>query len=173
MADVLLSQYLSQLRAINHCAPVLDLACGSGKNGLYLARSGLNTLLADINNQALADINHIVQSEKLPANIWQVDFENPQAPVAPREFSAIVVYRYLHRPLFNWIKQSVMPGGLLIYSTFTHQQAAIGRPQRAEFLLQDNELAQIFAGWEILHHWQGMKNEPHCAMAEIVARKPL
>lgn len=173
MPDDLVARYLPQLSVLNARGPVLDLACGSGKNGLYLARQGLTVTLADINAEVLAEIHNTSVAEQLAVTLWLVDFENPENPPPARQFSAIIVYRYLHRPLSDWIKQSLLPGGLIIYSTFTHHQAAIGRPQRPAFLLQDNELLEIFNGWEVLHHWQGFTPAPTAAMAAIVARKPL
>lgn len=171
-ADLLVQQFCTQLKALNQRGPVLDLACGSGKNGLYLARAGLHTVLADINTESLQIIEKSITQEKLPATVWLVDFETTIQPDNTARFSAIIVYRYLHRALFDWIKQALLPGGLLIYSTFTYQQIEFGRPRRAEFLLQDHELRNVFEGWPELHYWQGIKPAVPCAMAEIVVQKP-
>lgn len=171
-ADLLVQQFCAQLKALNQRGPVLDLACGSGKNGLYLARAGLHTVFADINSESLQGIEKSITQESLPATVWPVDFETSMQPDNTARFSAIVVYRYLHRALFDWIKQALLPGGLLIYSTFTYQQVEFGRPRRAEFLLQEHELRDVFYGWPELHYWQGIKPSGPCAMAEIVTQKP-
>ena len=50
------------------------------------------------------------------------------------QLQAVLIFRYLHRPLFDAIKQAVKPGGFVIYETFTTDNKAFGRPHRAEFL---------------------------------------
>ena len=92
-------------------------------------------------------------------------------------FGAILVFRYLHRPLLAGIKEAVIPGGLVIYETFTVEQAKIGRPRNPDFLLQLGELRDCFREWDILHYFEGIEHDPASgqprAIARIVAEKPV
>ena len=47
----------------------------------------------------------------------------------------MVVTNYLWRPLWPQVLASVRPGGVLLYETFAHGNAAYGKPSRPDFLL--------------------------------------
>ncbi|MCJ8273412.1 MAG: hypothetical protein MJK04_28925, partial [Psychrosphaera sp.] len=78
----LLETYLAPLQAAckdNH--EVLDLACGFGRNGLYLAEQGLRVVFADRSGDALDTINPIPGAN---SKRWQVDFEIPGSPLSSK-----------------------------------------------------------------------------------------
>ncbi|MEH6590917.1 MAG: methyltransferase domain-containing protein [Halioglobus sp.] len=162
-------------------APVLDLACGEGRNGIYLNQHGVPVVFADRSQTALGCVSD--KLEQQPADpdgcaneLWCVDFETAASePLAQRNFGAIVVFRYLHRPLMRSIRDAILPGGVVVYETFTVGQAALGRPQNPDFLLQPKELAQTFADWDIVHLFEGVVDTPsgtQQAIAQLVAIKP-
>lgn len=163
-------------------APVLDLACGGGRNGLYLIKNDIPVTFADVNGAALEQIKLIVNrasaEQQTLAQYWQVDFEQVGAiPLPEHAFAGVMVFRYLHRPLFEQLKNAIKPGGIIIYETFTEQQAQFGRPKNPDFLLKSAELLELFVGWEILHSFEGVVSvSEHSntvqAIAQIVAVKP-
>lgn len=178
MHSLLLRDHLTILQQLNSHLPILDLACGSGRNGKYCLENNLAVTFADIKAQSLADIKQSLITEQTQlASYWQVDFEQKDTkPLIENSYSAVMVFRYLHRPLIEQIKAAIMPNGIVIYETFTTAQAALGRPKNPDFLLKAGELAEHFADWQILHTFEGIKasntggNEQ--AIAQIVARKP-
>jgi SAM-dependent methyltransferase len=153
---------------------ILDLACGKGQNGLYLVEQKIKTLFADINPSFLNDL--IADHHIDKAHCWLADFESTASPDALKldtmQLQAVIVFRYLHRPLFNAIKQAVKPGGYVIYETFTQANKEFGRPHREAFLLAENELKRIFNDWNILHYFEGIESNPNRAIAQIVCQKP-
>ncbi|MEN9483504.1 MAG: hypothetical protein RJB37_1384, partial [Pseudomonadota bacterium] len=100
---------------LDNGASVLDLACGSGRHVRWLAARGAQVTAVD-------------------------DIENGPWPLPGRTFDAIVVTNYLWRPLLPAIVASVAPGGVLLYETFAHGNASVGKPSRPDFLLQPGEL---------------------------------
>ena len=76
-------------------------------------------------------------------------------------FSAIIVFRYLHRPLFRALRNAVTPGGLVIYETFTTANREFGRPRSKDFLLLPGELKSLFQDWEIIHEFEGLQQKGH------------
>ena len=178
----LISKYLKQLKGLNtnQQSTVLDLACGSGRNGLYLIENGIPVTFADVNAAAIEQVQqHAAKlKNKQQANFWLTDFEREnETSLADKLFSAIMVFRYLHRPLFTQIKQAIMPNGLIIYETFTTDQAQFGRPKNPDFLLKAGELADIFSDWKIIHSFEGIVESTNDssqkkAIAQIVAIKP-
>jgi len=151
--------------------PILDLACGGGRNGLYLHHLGLPVHFMDANNEA---INRLKVEQKLsPQQCITVDLESGEQVLTPNQYQGILVFRYLHRPLMMQIKAAIEPGGMLIYETFTVENRQFGRPNRDAFLLQKNELKEIFSDWQCLHYFEGIQSNPDRAIAQIVCRKPL
>lgn len=178
----LIGKYLKQLASVStdKQAPVLDLACGSGRNGLYLIENAIPVTFADINAVALEQVQQhacVIKNKQL-TNFWSIDFEQEGAtPLAGKYFAAIMVFRYLHRPLFEQIKDAILPNGIIIYETFTTAQAQFGRPRNPDFLLKPDELLEVFSGWEIIHSFEGIIESGNDsgskqAIAQIVARKP-
>ena len=43
-------------------------------------------------------------------------------------------------------------GGCCLYSTFTSGVEKFGKPRRARFILEKDELLQLFDGWHVLKH---------------------
>jgi hypothetical protein len=63
----------------------------------------------------------------------------------PQRFALIIVTRYLQRSLFASIADALVPGGVLLYETFTERQRAHGRgPTSPDHLLKPGELRGAF-----------------------------
>jgi len=169
----LLLDHLDLFKSPDCSLPVLDLACGSGQNGLVLARQGIPVVFADKSATALEFVKQRLTEDTLPGHTWQVDLEQPGTnPFSGQNFSAIIGFRYLHRPLFPLIKEVVIPGGTVLYETFTIENRRFGRPDNPAFLLQPGELKTIFQDWQIVFHFEGVLTNPDRVMAQVVARKP-
>lgn len=150
--------------------PVLDLASGRGRNGLYLHQKNIPTIFADRNRDAL---NTIKSNQGITEDqIWHVDLESDINQLPSEKYQGIIVFNYLHRPLFTDIKRAIKSGGYLIYETFTVNNRQFGRPNRDAFLLQEDELNNEFSDWECMHYFEGIQTNPDRAIAQIVCRKP-
>jgi len=172
----LVKNMLPAIRQTAGDSPVLDLACGGGRNGSYLVNQGLSVVFADQNQAMLASIPDKLKGNG-PASFWHVDLQQPGCnPLAEHYFACILIFRYLHRPLMPFITEAVMPGGLVIYETFTSDQPRFGRPNNPDFLLEPGELRDTFSTWETLHCFEGISRsetgDREQAIAQIVARKP-
>jgi hypothetical protein len=92
----------------------------------------------------------------------------------PRQFDAVVVTNYLWRPLFPTLLQSLAAGGVLIYETFAIGNETVGKPSRADFLLQPGELLRLCAGLKIVAFEDGFLALPDRFVQRIVAaREPV
>lgn len=171
--DRLLLDHLNLLNNRDQSLPVLDLACGTGRNGLAVARSGRPVVFADRSESALNIISKKLHEGALPGRTWHIDLEQPGInPFSDQAYLAVIVFRYLYRPLFAYLKDAVIPGGMVIYETFTVKNRCFGRPNSTDFLLLPGELETIFQDWEIVHSFEGVLSNPDRAIAQIVARKP-
>lgn len=171
--DALLATFSDLLVAGRPEGPVLDLACGDGHNGLYLAAKGLPVILADRSEDALRTAKDAASGMQGKVTIWKVDLEKPgENPFPEQEYSAILVFRYLHRPLMPCIRKALKTGGFLVYTTYTLEQAQFGKPRNPEFLLKPGELMDWFKDWKVLHSFEGIQENLRRAVAEIVCQKP-
>ena len=153
--------------------PVLDLACGEGRNGIFLAQRGLKIVCCDISPRNLREAKNLAERNGASIEVWQADLEKEGNNPLPKDtYGAILVFRYLHRPLIPCIKKALRNGGLLIYETFTIEQPRFGKPRNPDYLLETGELAEMFADWEVIHHFEGIEENPIRAVAQIVCRKP-
>ncbi|MEY5098651.1 MAG: hypothetical protein RJA36_1370 [Pseudomonadota bacterium] len=150
-------------------ARVLDLACGRGRHSRWLMRQGHQVTAVDRDAEALAGL-----AELAPwVRTLQADLEHAPWPLAGREFEAVVVTNYLWRPLWPDILASLAPGGLLVYETFAHGNASVGKPARPDFLLQPGELLQVCAGLRVVGFEDGFLHHPERYVQRIAAvREP-
>ena len=97
-----------------------------------------------------------------PAVETQVyDLEQGGWPYSGEQFDAIVVCRYLHRPLLPDLAQSLAHGGVLIYETFMQGHEQYGRPKNPDFLLRSNELIDVLKpGLKITAYEEGLLQLP-------------
>lgn len=120
----------------------LDLACGSGRHARLLSSLGHPVLAVDRNAEVLARV------KGAGISTLQIDLEDAGGQQAPwpfedGRFAGIVVTNYLHRPLFQGIFDSLVPGGVLVYETFAAGNERLGKPSNPRFLLQPGELLDL------------------------------
>ena len=154
--------------------PILDLACGRGRHSVAAAEAGTRVIGIDRNRDSLADLQSLARSRGLALESVLADIENPaEIPLKPNSCGAILVFRFLYRPLAPKIEAALVPGGLLLYETFTvHQTKLAQGPKNEHFLLEEGELPALFAGLEIYAAWEGwVDSDFPAAVARIAARK--
>jgi tellurite methyltransferase len=169
--DPLLTRFGHLLEDDLH-GPILDLACGRGENGLYVAGLHLPVILADRSSEALEAARRSAEDRGLQAQFWEVDLESGGNPLQEDHYRAILVFHYLHRPLIPFIRRGIRAGGFLVYETFTSDQPKYGHPHNPDYLLLPGELAGWFRDWQTIHYFEGLLEDPRRAVAQIVCRKP-
>ena len=145
-------------------ADVLDVACGPGRHMRWFSELGFAVTGVDRSGEALASAARF-------GEVIEADIEGGIWPLAGRQFGGVVVTNYLWRPNFSDILASVAPGGVLIYETFAVGNESVGRPARAEFLLQPGELLGLCKGLRIIAYEDGFLEEPARFVQRIVARR--
>jgi tellurite methyltransferase len=171
--DDLLLKHLNFFSPVTMKGPVLDLACGNGHNGVFLATMGLEVELADVSERVLAQAAVLAKKNGVVVRIRQVDLEQEESnPLASEAYGAILVFRYLHRPLIPFIRDALVEGGLLLYETFTVDQPRFGKPKNPDHLLKPGELLDWFKEWHVLHLFEGIQGNPERSVAQIVCIKP-
>jgi rhodanese-related sulfurtransferase len=153
----------------------LDFVMGEGRNAIYLATRGFDVDGVDPDPEAVAQAR--IASRKLGVPIRAIvgNVEDGTYIIPIEAYDVIVVFNYLHRPLFKDIRDGLVPGGVVVYQTYTVEQAQYGRPTDPNALLRPGELRMQFSDWEILRYRElagASRDGEMRAVAGIVARKP-
>jgi SAM-dependent methyltransferase len=145
---------------------VLDLACGSGRNARFLLSQGFHVTCVDIDTREITDLESHSR-----CTVIQADLESGDPPSFQSRFGGIIVTNYLYRPLLPFLIESLAEGGVLIYKTFMEGNEQFGRPSNPDFLLQKDELYNVFSTeLDVISFEQGYEDPP--AMTQrICARK--
>jgi SAM-dependent methyltransferase len=147
---------------------VLDLACGAGRHTRFFLERGCLVVAIDRDVSALADLRGHPHLE-----LVEIDLERRGAhPLAGRQFDAVVVVNYLHRPLLADLVGAVAPGGLLLYETFAAGNERFGRPRNPDFLLEPGELLEAVRGrLRVLAYEDLEVGEPRPAAVQRIAAR--
>lgn len=173
--SALVCEYLEQIRAAGRAGGVVDLACGRGRNALFLANAGVRVMGLDRNPDHVRELEVRARRLDAPLTAIRCDLETEHGiPIAPGSCGAILVFRFLFRPLATAIESALRPGGILLYETFALAQRETGRgPHRREFYLEPDELLTLFPNLEVLFYSEGCDaGRSGDITARLVARKP-
>ena len=152
---------------VAHRAAVLDLAAGRGRHALLFAERGHMVTAVD---RDVSGLPHHAGIEP-----FQADLESGSPwPLDDRQFGAVVVTNYLHRPLMPRLLEAVAPGGVLLYQTFMEGNERFGKPSRPDFLLKDGELLDLVRGkFSVIAYEARLISEPAMAMVQRIAARRL
>jgi tellurite methyltransferase len=146
----------------------LDLACGAGRNALWLAKQGWRVTAVDGSAAAIAILRERAAARGLNVDARVADLAGDEFPIARAAWDLVAILYYLQRNLFEAAKRGVAPGGLLISIVHIAEPGEEPTPHR----LRSGELETYFAGWEIVHYYEGGSRDAahQRPVAEIVAR---
>jgi tellurite methyltransferase len=149
----------------------LDLACGAGRNALWLAEHGWEVTAVDGAHAAVEILKTRAAERGVKIKTVIADLEKGEFEIEPARWDLVAMCYYLQRNLFGPAQSGVAPGGILISIVHMSEPGEEDGPHR----LRPGQLEQYFAGWEILHRREGKANDSahRRAVAEIVARRPL
>jgi SAM-dependent methyltransferase len=152
-------------------AKTLDVACGRGRHALLLAGAGYAVRAVDRDAAHVAWLATLARRLQLPLDAAVVDLEAPGADLGTGEWELVLVFNYLHRPLFPALVRSLKPGGLLLCETYTREQAKRGKPTSPDHLLEPGELKRLVAPLEVVREREG--DYDGRAIASVAARRPV
>jgi SAM-dependent methyltransferase len=158
-----LAQWLARLKADGAPRRALDVAMGRGRHAVLLSAAGYATFGVDVRLDAVRDA--VARAPGLRA--WCADLT--MVPLPRERFDVVVVTRYLQRDLFGALQDALVPGGVVLYETFTVGQRRLGRgPTSPDHLLHAGELRARFAAFELLSYEEASTPD---AVARLAARR--
>ncbi len=148
----------------------LDLACGPGRNTLFLAEQGWQMTGVDISEEAVGLAQTRAHQCGLDGHLAYVVADLDQWQPQPEAYDLITCFFFLDRALWPAIRSALRPGGLLIMETFnSHRRDSFP----SDFLLEPEEFYTAIRswGWDIVASRSDGPGLPRPTDA-IVAVKP-
>lgn len=162
----------------------LAIADGEGRNGVWLARQGLEVTSVDLTENGIAKAKRLAQRHHVTMNFVVADLEAWDWG-APRFDVVVGILFQFAAPafrdlLFARMKHVLNPGGLVMIEGYRPEQLAYGTggPPFIENLYTEQMLREAFGDMEILHlaaydgeRPEHVRNRGMCALIDLVARK--
>lgn len=169
------AESLSEQHPPSDTPAALELACGMGRDAVFLASRGWKVTAIDHLPDALARAAALERRYRAggpPIGWVRADLEGWALPVDAR-FDLIVGIRYLHRPLLRRLPELLRPGGRIVWETFTIQHRVChGKPSRDAHLLKPGELPELFPGLIIAEYAEEWRDGAHLARVLAVRCEP-
>jgi tellurite methyltransferase len=162
---------LDTFAALFVTGPAVDLACGSGRDAVFLAQRGFEVEAWDRAPETLRRAEELAHHCGVRVTTIECDLERLRPRLLASRYGLVTCFRFLHRPLFSHLAAALIPGGLLVIETYRRGQERFGRPTHARFLLEDGELRAAFPGLELLHE-EELSPPEGPVTSRLVARRP-
>jgi SAM-dependent methyltransferase len=147
----------------------IDLACGAGRNALFLAGLGWKVRAIDGSETAIRILKQRSAERGLPVHAEVADLTSSDFSLPNAAYDLVVIAYYLQRDLFPKIAPALRDRGLVL--AIVHIPAP-GEPPSCK-RAAPGELRNMFNGWDLLHYYEGPSRDPahRRPVAEIVARR--
>ncbi len=130
---------VAQYALLGPCGKALDIACGNGRNSLFLAEKGFKVEAVDISSVALdrvAGLHPGITALCLDIDGWMIP---------KNKYDLIANIRFLDRRLFPMIVDGLKPGGVLIFESFAGGEGDL-------YCVKKNELLHAFFALHIVFY---------------------
>lgn len=151
----------------------LVVACGPGRNALYLAEHGFEVVGVDISEVAIDRARMSAAERGLEAEFLVADLDGfvPQHGA----FDLITVIRYRNPDLWPRLVEALAPAGWILVEHHMKSTADVAGPTSPDFRLDPGELLDAFVGLRIVHYSESIEpaddGAAHYAIARAVACK--
>ncbi|WP_237133328.1 class I SAM-dependent methyltransferase [Pseudohongiella sp. O18] len=145
----------------------LDLACGAGRNAMYLASCGYQVDAVDISETALALGADMARQAGLSSIRWHAhDLDGP-LPGTLNGFHLISVLRYLNLSIIPSLVERLIPGAFLIVEVHLQSDEAVSGPGGTRFRAAPGELRESASNLEVIEYFEGLVDEPDGSRAAV------
>jgi hypothetical protein len=131
----------------------LEIAGGAARNGIWLARRGLEVTVADISAIGLAVARERAAEGGVTLTTLETDLQEQPLPAGP--WDLILSVCYLWRPLFAQYPAALASGGLLVVIQPTKTNLTRHDKPPVDFLLDDGELPRLVTRLTVVHYAEG------------------
>lgn len=159
--------HFAEVIAQNSPGPVADVACGYGRNALYLGERGCSVYCLDNNAEALATIANLSPKTGQLYPVL-IDLQTEAWPFKSDALNAVINVHYFRPELLPQFIESLISGGYLLIETIENRgQNYLSLPKQ-NFILD-----QLKDSFEILLYQEKKAGPEHqdAVTAKVFARK--
>jgi SAM-dependent methyltransferase len=152
----------------------LDVACGAGRNALFLASKGYTVDAVDISAVALERGRADAARLNLAVRWLCVDLEDDADALPRGPYDLVVWVRYVSSSLFPAVVSRLAPGGHVLCEQHLATTADVAGPRAEAFRLRAGELRSQAAGLAIVEYSEGLVLDPDgrtVALAQLIAKR--
>ncbi|HBQ36382.1 MAG TPA: SAM-dependent methyltransferase [Rhodobacteraceae bacterium] len=166
-------------------AKALAVADGEGRNSVFMAQAGLDVTAMDYSHIAIEKAKALAMAREVSVSFNEADINSWDWQENSFDLVVAIFIQFvgatIRDQIFNGIKRTLKPGGVLMLHGYTPEQIAFGTggPSQAENMYTLEILERAFGGFEILELSAYQRDldegDGHCgksALIDLVARKP-
>ena len=151
----------------------LDVACGAGRNAIFLARCGHRVDAVDISPVGLQKAKQSASEQSVDVNWMQHDLD--QAFEFDTDYDLILVLWFVNLGLIRRLCNCLSPGGYILCEEHLITDEDVIGPSSDDYRVAPGALREAVAGLEVLLYQESIEigeddGEP-VASARVVARK--
>ncbi len=158
--SALLEAWLSRLPPGCGCSRgrALDLACGAGRNSLFLARHGFEVTGIDVSSEGLKRAAASTEREGLKVTWIRHDLDDGLTVSGP--FDVICLFRYFNPDVIRRLPSLLATDGILMVEEHLATDQPVAGPANPAFRVQSGELRDLLPDLEVLHQEEGIITDP-------------
>ncbi|MGB5623763.1 MAG: methyltransferase domain-containing protein [Gammaproteobacteria bacterium] len=176
--SVLLTEWLPKLAIDAETPRGIDLACGIGRNALYLAQHGWRVNAVDVSGVALQKLA-AAATDELDIRCTEMDLETglpwPAELTAAGPFDLALMIRYTNLPLIAQLQEILKPGAYLLVEAHRVTEETVAGPGDARFRVAPGALREAAGAYELVDYREGIVHDPdgrRADLARMLARWP-
>jgi SAM-dependent methyltransferase len=167
---VLLKEWLPKLSV----GKALDVACGAGRNSIYLARSGFQVDAIDVSAEGLRKARQQAMQQGLEIN-W-IEHDLDQVFSFDTDYDLIIVMWYVNLELITRLCDCLVAGGYLLCEEHLLTDQEVIGPSSPDYRVVPGALRETVSGLDVLLYEESVETSStgeKVASARVVAQKPV
>ncbi len=175
--SALLADWIDRIDVGGMTPRAVDIACGAGRNALFLARRGWQVNAVDISPVVLERLRATADAEDLSIACSELDLEPAAAALdgfRGQPYDLAVLMRYADTALVKELPRAIAPGGYLIAEMHLVTDRMVAGPRSHRFRVAAGALQKAGAAFDQLFYYEGLLSDPDgrtVALAQLVARR--
>lgn len=152
--DNLLSPEKSLIDGIEYFkrGTILDIACGDGRNTLFLLEKGFKVTGVDFSNKALERLKMFAIKYNYDVDTMQIDLNNPNSLNGIGVFDNILINHYrLNKEQLARIENHISDNGILFICGFGHMHCVDSKIRKQD-LIQPADFNDIKKSFELIKY---------------------